>query len=292
MYARVQPGAPLQEVTMEQALKAAGDGLRQVAESSGSIAGILSPFLTVEEAFSAASYLKKLSPNCVLALGPVPTEGEDVTFTPDQTKGRGGDTSFVIPRPFTIHAEKCPNRKGVEAILQHFQGAVIDYHEVLRRAVASEFRGILAISDAIDPAFGDGDSQGLRKAGFLVVIDTHVTPLAQLADVVLAGATFAEKAGSYVNSQGLLQYSEAALPPRDGSLPDLDLLAILSSHGAGPVSSRTVLAEVAATVPAFAKFADGHVPEFGQAIGDDPGTEGRGLVPIHRSVACSSRPEG
>ena len=48
------------------------------------------------------------------------------------------------------------------------------------------------------------------KVDFLVVQDTSVTPLAQAADVVLAGATFAEKAGCYVNFQGRLQYAEAA----------------------------------------------------------------------------------
>ena len=57
------------------------------------------------------------------------SRGEDQTFTPDQTKGRTGDTSFVVPRPFTIHAEKCPNRRGVEAVLEHFQGEVIDFDD-------------------------------------------------------------------------------------------------------------------------------------------------------------------
>ena len=60
---------------------------------------------------------------------------------------------------------------------------------------------------------------------YLVVQDTNVTPLAQLADAALAGATFAEKAGCYVNADGRLQYAEASLPPRDGSLPDLDLFS-------------------------------------------------------------------
>ena len=49
-------------------------------------------------------------------------------------------------------------------------------------------------------------------------------------------ATFAEKAGCYVNADGRLQYAEASLPPRDGSLPDLDLLAIL---GEGPAAGRS-----------------------------------------------------
>ncbi len=102
------------------------------------------------------------------------------------------------------------------------------------------------------------------------MIDTNVTPLAQAADVVLAGATFAEKAGTYVNADGRLQYSEAALPPRDGSLPDLDLFAILSGQGSAPIHSRTILAEVARTIPAFSALADGTVPEFGVLIGDQP----------------------
>ncbi len=89
---------------------------------------------------------------------------------------------------------------------------------------AGEFQGLYVASDAIEAWIDDAASAALRSAvGFLIVQDTTVTPLAHAADVVLAGATFAEKAGSYVNADGRLQYSEAALPPRDGSLPDLDL---------------------------------------------------------------------
>ncbi len=111
------------------------EGDRRAA--AGSIAGVLSPFLTVEEAFLLARYLKGLSPANVLAMGPVPTRGTDQTFQPDQTKGRTGDTSFVVPRPFTIHAEKCPNRQGVAAVLDHFEGKVV----ALRRADAARGRG-------------------------------------------------------------------------------------------------------------------------------------------------------
>ncbi|MHC5538141.1 NADH-quinone oxidoreductase subunit G, partial [Singulisphaera rosea] len=193
----VRKNDDLQPAPMDQALKAAAVGLERIVNANGTVAGLLSPFLTVEEAYLIASYLKHLSPTSVLALGPVPTSGTDQTFTPDQHKGRTGDTSFVVPRPFTIHAEKCPNRKGVEAILEHFQGEVISYDSFATRAAAGEFRGVFVASDAIDPAFGETDVPKLRKSvEFLIVQDTHVTPLAQAADVVLAGATFAEKAGS------------------------------------------------------------------------------------------------
>ena len=113
------------------------------------------------------------------------------------------------------------------------------------------------------------ESKAIRKGiGYLIVQDTNVTKLAQLADAVLAGATFAEKACCYVNADGRIQYSEAALPPRDGSLPDLDIFAILSGRGVGPVSSREVLKEVARVVPSFAAAEAGVVPEFGVVVGE------------------------
>ncbi|MDR3639422.1 MAG: molybdopterin-dependent oxidoreductase [Isosphaeraceae bacterium] len=264
----VRKAGDLQPEPIDRALKTVGETLTRIAAEGGIVAGILSPFLTVEEAYLMASYIKGVNAANVLALGPVPTAGEDHTYTPDQNKGRTGDTSFVVPRPFTIHAEKCPNRRGVEAVLEHFQGQVITWGDFEGRANLGDFRGAYIASDAIDPWINEERSKALRsKVEFLVVQDTNVTPLAQLADVVLAGATFAEKAGSYVNADGRLQYAEAALPPRDGSMPDLDLFAILLHRAGGPVRSRTVLAELAGAVPAFAAAADGYVPGFGTPIG-------------------------
>jgi NADH-quinone oxidoreductase subunit G len=258
----------LQPVSTEEAIKATDRGLKQIVEQGGTVAGMLSPFLTVEEAYLMASYLKRLSSQSVLALGPVPVRGSDLTFKPDQTKGRTGDTSFVVPRPFTIHGEKCPNRNGVSEILDHFQGTVITYDELVRRVATGEFQGLYVASDAIDPWIDEAASDALRsKVNFLVVQDTNVTPLAHLANVVLAGATFAEKAGCYVNANGRIQYSEAALPPREGSLPDLDLFAILLDRPGGPIRSGDVLAELAQAVPTLGVARGGMVPPMGASLG-------------------------
>src|SRR4029453_9690604 len=104
------------------------------------------------------------------------------------------------------------------------------------------------------------------RVEFLIVQDTLVSPLAESADVVLAGGTFAEKAGCYVNADGRLQYSEASLPPRDGSLPDLDILAILMGRAGGPARSRDVLAELSGVIPAFSVADGGVIHEFGVPI--------------------------
>jgi NADH-quinone oxidoreductase subunit G len=264
----VRKNDDLQPAPIAEAIKTVGQTLKEIANKGGIIAAVLSPFLTVEEAYLLARYIKGLNSANVLALGPVPTQGSDQTFQPDLTKGRTGDTSFVVPKPFTIHAEKCPNRQGVSAILEHFEGKVVGFDELKARIASGAFQGLYVASDAIEAWIDEPTSTALRTGvRFLVVQDTTVTPLAHAADVVLAAATFAEKAGSYVNADGRLQYSEAALPPRDGSYPDLDLLAILLDRPGGPVVSTEILAELAETVPAFAPAKGGKLPEYGVLVG-------------------------
>lgn len=287
MYVRT--GDDLQPAPIDQALATVGTRLKAIAEGGGKVAAILSPFLTVEEAYLLATYLKGLNPENVLALGPVPTVGDDLTFTPDPRKGRSGDTSFVVCKSFTIHAEKCPNVNGIVAILEHYQGELIDYDTIGGRVASGEFQGLYVTSSSIDPAFDDSDANRLRpNLEFLVVQDVHVTPLAQAADVVLAGATFAEKAGCYVNVQGRLQYSAAALPPREGSLPDLDLASILLNRGPAPIRSADVLADLASAVPAFAAAEGGKVPSFGLLLTEPVSAPTNG-EPVYREPWLTTR---
>lgn len=279
MYAR--SSGDLHPVATDQAIALLDKELRRIARAGGQIAAVLSPFLTVEEAYLLASYIKGLNASNVLALGPVPRRGEDRTFRPDLIQGRGGgNTMFLAPRPFTIHAEKCPNRRGVEFMLGHFQGEVIDFKAVLERVGRGEFQGLYVIANPLEDGIDEHTTQGLRAStSFLAVQGTLPNPLASIADVVLAGATFAEKAGCYVNADGRIQYAEAALPPRDGSLPDFDIFAILLGRGSGPVDSRAVLAELAQAIPAFAQAAQGRLPPYGLP-----------LVPEHSDGADASEP--
>ena len=174
----------------------------------------------------------------------------DVPARPDQ----GADRRYQLRRSEAVHD---PRREVPEPARGRGRPRAFRREgDRLRRADATawppaNFRGFTWHRTRSTPGSRKPRARRLRsKVRFLVVQDTNVTPLAHLADVVLAGATFAEKAGCYVNADGRLQYSEAALPPRDGSLPDLDLLAILLHRpGGGPVDSSTVLAELAERDP-------------------------------------------
>ncbi len=90
--------------------------LQKACGAGGRLAAVVSPFLTVEEAYLLCKLARKFDSQAVLALGPVPVVGKDETF----------------PGNFTIHAEKCPNRKGVEEVLAHFcSGKIKTFDELL-----------------------------------------------------------------------------------------------------------------------------------------------------------------
>src|SRR5438445_8201247 len=121
-------GAPT-PTSYEEVLPALLQELLELAKGDGAaVAAVLSPFLTCEEAYLFATYVKQLSPQARLALGPVPVVGADGTYPKDR-HGRP-----VQPVKFTIRAEKCPNRKGVEAVLKHFQKEVIGFDAVVKSA--------------------------------------------------------------------------------------------------------------------------------------------------------------
>jgi NADH-quinone oxidoreductase subunit G len=154
-------------VDWKEVLPAIRRGFAEAARrSAATVVGVLSPFLTCEEAYLLARYLKGLSEQVRLALGPVPILGEDDTY-PKDSRGRP-----VQPVKFTILAEKCPNRRGVEAILRHYQGEVISFDEVLRAATAEEVQALYLVTGY--PPLGEGwvsedQAQALDRVSLLVV---------------------------------------------------------------------------------------------------------------------------
>ena len=259
---------------VDAALREVDRGLKAAVVAGKRVAGVLSPFLTVEEAYLMARYLRDVTREATLAVGPVPVVGEDRTFTPDQSKDRWGDTQFLTPRPFTIHAEKAPNARGVRAVIEHVQGSVVEYDELLKQIETGEVGALYVAGGYVEEWIDEPTAAAIRaKTPFVVVQDVRVSALAHKADVVLAAGGFAEKAGCYVNADGRLQYAAAALPPREGSLPGLDLFAILLDRP-GPPDSREVLAELAERAPAFAAAGGGEIHEYGVPLdGEAPDPE-------------------
>jgi len=73
-------------------------------------------------------------------------------------------------------------------------------------------------------------SETLKKLEFLVVQDIFLTETAELADIVLPAASFAEKDGTFTNIERRVQRVRAAVHPPGEALPDWKIITELSNR--------------------------------------------------------------
>ncbi|HEX7448781.1 MAG TPA: 2Fe-2S iron-sulfur cluster-binding protein [Pirellulales bacterium] len=212
------------------------DELKAKLSKTKRLAAVLSPHLTVEEAYLLAKYLRMFDPDTVLALGPVPVVGEDERF-------KSG---------FIIHAEKCPNRRGVEAVIRHFTGDCVTFGDLLPRVEQGEFDGVWVTGGYPTPQFGDDVAKRFEAVPLLVVQDLFASPLWDRAIYQVSGGSFAERDGSYVNYAGRLQRATWAVRPPAGAWVEGQLYWRLLEMP-GLFNSRKVLSDVAAEIPYFAE---------------------------------------
>ncbi|MDB5306525.1 MAG: ferredoxin [Gemmataceae bacterium] len=227
-----------------------------VGQAAAGFAAVLSPFLTVEEAFLYASYFKRLAKEVPLVLGPVPVVGADDRY-PKNVKGEP-----VEPTKFVIRAEKCPNRRGVEAVLMHFQGAVIPFADVVRDALpAMWFAGGYPVKEHVEEAF----PADWKAPALLVAQDLFPTLLTASAKYILPATAAFEKEGTFVNHAGLAQSFPRAVRPPQEARTELQLAFDLLGRR-GLAQPGAIRAELAAAVPFFAPLA-GVVPQNGVKVG-------------------------
>jgi NADH-quinone oxidoreductase subunit G len=204
-------------------------------KKAGRLAVVISPFLTVEEAYLLAQLARKYDPQAVLALGPVPVDGKDEKF----------------PGGFTIHAEKCPNRKGVEAVINKFSERLTTFDQLLTELDDGSIRAAWVAGGYPKPWIDDATAERFGKLDLLIVQDMFDSPLWQRATYQLPGASFAERAGSYVNCNDRLQSFDWAIRPPAGVWIEGHLYWRLLGRK-GMYNPRSVLSEVAAEIIYFA----------------------------------------
>ena len=76
--------------------------------------------------------------------------------------------------------------------------------EVFRDGIANA-KAVYLVNGAPERLLDETAKQALEAVDFLVVQDIFESDVAQLADVVLPGVTFAEKDGTFTNAKGWVQ---------------------------------------------------------------------------------------
>jgi NADH-quinone oxidoreductase subunit G len=258
-------GAALNDVEWREVIVALRDDLSEFVRRHGgnSLVGVLSPMLTCEEAYLLGRYLKSLSPDVRLALGRVPRVGEDDHYP----KSHGGTSG---PVKFTIHAEKCPNRRGVEAILKGLQGELKDFDSVLSGIQAGRVKGVVLSAGFPGTWLSSAETESLTSPELVVLIDILKSSATVNADYVLPGAAWAEKSGSYVNYSGLIQFTERAIRAPGHARSEGRIFWELAGRPR-LYHAGDVLKELAQEIPYFAPCAAAEVPEHGVLLdGQEP----------------------
>lgn len=221
------------------------DELKQRLQKAGRIAAVISPHQTVEEAYLLAKLVRQYDAEAFLSLGPIPIVGEDERFASG----------------FTIRAEKCPNRRGVEAVIQHFMGSVVYFEEFLERIQAEPFKVVWFAGGYRESWGTDALAERLATAETLIMQDMFDSPLWRQATYQLPGASFAERAGSYVNFADRLQSFDWAIRPPAGVWVEGHLFWRMLGMP-GLYKPRKVLSEIAAHLGYFAAAGD-EIPPTG-----------------------------
>jgi formate dehydrogenase (NADP+) alpha subunit len=129
--------------------------------------------------------------------------------------------------------------------------------EMFQEVMHGKVKAIYLVGE--NPVLTDADTNQVRKAlgeiEFLVVQDIFMTETAQLADVVLPAAAFAEKDGTFTNTERRVQRVRKALDPPGQAMSDLWIISEVAKRmGAsgfefeGP---EQVMEEIASVTPSY-----------------------------------------
>jgi predicted molibdopterin-dependent oxidoreductase YjgC len=120
----------------------------------------------------------------------------------------------------------------------------------------SPVRGMYIMGE--NPIISDPDvshaESWFRELEFLAVQDLFLTETARYADVILPGASFAEKDGTFVNTERRIQLAHQAIDPPGKARRDLDILLELSRRMGVPTPFETaaeVMLEIAQVTPSW-----------------------------------------
>ncbi len=140
-----------------------------------------------------------------------------------------------------------------------------------------------------NPILSDPDSthveQSLSNLDFLVVQDIFLTETARLADVVLPAASFAEKTGTYTNTERRVQVAYKAVEPPGEARTDFEIICgVARSAGFNMeyASPEDILAEINKLTPSYTGITFGRLSRCHGLQWPCPNPEHPGTPVLHK----------
>ncbi len=207
--------------------------------------------------------VKALS-NLALLCGQVGRPGTGLNPLRGQNNVQGACDMGGLPNVFTAYqsvASEDVRRKFAEGWsvpserLSPTPGLTVT--EIMEAAIEGRVKAVFVLGE--NPMLSDPNlhhvERALRSLEFLAVQDIFLNETAQFADVVLPGVSFAEKGGTFTNTERRVQLVRPALKVRQGARTDLDLLMDLARRLGGVWTHQDpseVFDEMARLTPSYA----------------------------------------
>ncbi len=198
--------------------------------------------------------------NLALSTGNVGREGTGVNPLRGQNNVQGACDMGCLPNYFSCyqHIEDEKTRAKFENAWNTKLPAEPGYTilEMIEKAADNQINGMYIMGE--NPLLSDPDinhvREGLEELEFLVVQDIFLTETAELADVVLPAACFAEKEGTFTNTERRIQRVRKAIIPPGNAKPDWQILQkVANSFGAGwnYKNPENIMQEIASLSPMY-----------------------------------------
>lgn len=128
--------------------------------------------------------------------------------------------------------------------------------DMMTAAQKGELKALYVMGE--NPLMSDPDTSHIEHAlsnlDFLVVQDIFLTETAAKADVVLPAASFAEKSGTYTNTERRVQFAEKAVAPPGLARPDWQIICDVSTRAGYRMhyaSMGAIMKEINALTPSY-----------------------------------------
>lgn len=198
--------------------------------------------------------------NMALLVGKLGKEGCGVNPLRGQNNVQGACDMGALPTDFPGY-QKVEKEGVVEKFekawnckLNHKKGLTAT--DVFHEAVEGNIKGIFIQGE--DPIVTDPDTGHIEKAlknlEFLVVQDLFMTETAAYADVILPAVSYAEKEGTFTNTERRVQRVRKAVEPPIGAKADIDIQIELMNRMGYPqekLTSAQVMEEISSLTPSF-----------------------------------------
>ncbi len=144
----------------------------------------------------------------------------------------------------------------------------------MMKTVGEQMRGFFVMGEDIvlsEPNVLELE-KGLNNVDFIVMQDAFMNETARFADVILPAAVFAEKEGTFTNSERRIQRVRKAVEPPGEALPDWEILVMLANKMGANWSYKDpaeVYAEMVKDVPQFAGISHEKLEKIDRTAGEE-----------------------